>query len=339
MEKGWFVASEELNSGDEFSTVIGLVTRQLLLSMSASRRFGDRVKRALGVLKAFSAVSAMGVKVDLDVDAVIGTADSGVLRRDVGDLFVEIGKLAASDGAGVVFLFDELHTRRNDGSLDVLDLALHRVAQRGLPVTMVGAGIFPGTWVDDGDEPEHSDISTYASRMYRLLRLRPLSGADTRRALSVPAERVGVDVDEAALDVAITFTRGHPWFIQLLGEAAWDAATGSTITREDVTMAAASIRKRLYADFFPQLLRGLPSEATQVLEILAKRGTATLEVIEDDIGDHDGSGAWEAVDALLAREIIQLCDAERGGGLSVFDGLSLAVPLLNEYVLARSSPQ
>jgi hypothetical protein len=49
--------------------------------MSGRHRAQERVRRALGVLKAFSAVSAFGIELNIDAEKVSGTADSGVFER------------------------------------------------------------------------------------------------------------------------------------------------------------------------------------------------------------------------------------------------------------------
>lgn len=337
IEAGWFTTFEELSSKDEFSKIIALVARHLLLEMSASRRFGDRLKRAASVLKAFSVAFAPGLRLEFDVEPATGTADSGVLRRDVAELFVELGEVAQSAGSGALIIFDELHTRRKDGGLDLLDLALHQVAQRGLPVTMVGAGLFPGAWVDseesDQSEPE---ISTYAGRMYRLLRLRLLSLDDAIAALVAPAEEQGVTYEAGAARAAATFVGGHPWFLHLIGEAAWETATARNVIKTaDVEEACRLTKARLRADFFPQLLRGLPKLATSVLARLSSFGPQSIGQLHTRLTE-DPNELWDAVRLLLDREIVEVVRSPGGhGGLSINDDIGIAIPLLDAFASER----
>ena len=51
--------------------------------MDAKRRIGDRARRALGVLKAFSLRIPDGPEMHVDVDVVYGPADSGDLASDL----------------------------------------------------------------------------------------------------------------------------------------------------------------------------------------------------------------------------------------------------------------
>jgi hypothetical protein len=50
--------------------------------MSASRRYGDKIKRAFGVLKAFTSIGILGVTLKIDAELIPGTADSGIFKRD-----------------------------------------------------------------------------------------------------------------------------------------------------------------------------------------------------------------------------------------------------------------
>jgi AAA+ ATPase superfamily predicted ATPase len=96
--RGWFTAFEEVRPGVSFAKVLAVLSHRVLMEMSTKKRMAARVRRALGVLKAFTRVSALGVKLEIDVDAVLGTADSGLLELDLSALFVELGEVAR-DGA------------------------------------------------------------------------------------------------------------------------------------------------------------------------------------------------------------------------------------------------
>jgi hypothetical protein len=61
--------------------------------MSARKRAGELLRRALSALKAFE-VSTGDVSFKLDVDAAVGIADSGDLVEDLRDLLVAVGEAA-----------------------------------------------------------------------------------------------------------------------------------------------------------------------------------------------------------------------------------------------------
>ncbi len=70
--------------------------------MDAFKRMGERVQRALGVLKAFCIRLPYGPELAIDVDAVGGPADSGDLATDMAGLFVELGEGSPRTGLGAL---------------------------------------------------------------------------------------------------------------------------------------------------------------------------------------------------------------------------------------------
>ncbi len=320
---GWFTSFEEVDPSLPLRQVMALNARDVLLDMSATKRFGERLKRALGVLKAFTSVGAFGVNVSFDAELLPGTADTGVFRRDLLALFEELGKVAASDSSGVVFFLDELHTLGGHEEMGVLDAVLHGVMQRGLPVSAVGAGVYGGPGYEDSDDPPA--ISTYAGRLYRIVRLRPLTDEAASEALALPAREKAVTYNPDALRLAVGFAGGLPWFIQLIGDAAWEQAAGSPIGVEDVNRAIDISRKRLRAEFFPRLLGNLGETTRHVLrafadppstEVSLEQAKATTGLSYEDV--------YEAFRVLVRRDIVA-----RGDG----ESYALAIPQLREYLV------
>ena len=64
------------------------------------------------------------------------------LEQDLGELFTEVGALAAETDSGVLLLLDELQIL-GEPELESLVAAMHQMAQRQLPVGLVGAGLPP----------------------------------------------------------------------------------------------------------------------------------------------------------------------------------------------------
>ena len=75
--RGFFHEHIEVAEGGVLAPALVAAFRRVLLAMDAKRRIGERVRRALGVLKAFSVRLPDGG--GLNVDAVPGPADSGPL--------------------------------------------------------------------------------------------------------------------------------------------------------------------------------------------------------------------------------------------------------------------
>lgn len=302
---GWFTTFEEVDPDLPLRQVMAFNARDVLYEMRASRRYGERIKRALGVLKAFTSVGILGVTFNIDADLIPGTADSGVFRRDLLELFRELGRVAASDGSGVVFLLDELHTLRGTEEMAVLDAVIHGMAQDALPVTAVGAGVFSGPGYRDPSEP--SGVSTYAGRLYRVLRLYRLDAESSAKALVEPARALGVTFEADALHAGVEFGNGSPYFLQLIGEQAWEEASGPSIRRDDMMRAVVHVNDRLDSEFYPRMLRGLEPAARDALLLFAELGGRA--VMREQFVATSGvswSELQDPVDMLMARGIVDV---------------------------------
>ncbi|MFC6239682.1 ATP-binding protein, partial [Longivirga aurantiaca] len=231
--QSWVVIDSEVSkhSDDAFRRDLVSDFRTALFELSPKARWSDRLKRAASVLRSFSiSVDPSGsLTAGVDVAALEGQADSGNLHRDLSDLFVAIGEAAQEQGRGVVLLYDEVQFLTQP-QLEALIAALHKTVQRGLPVTLVGAGL-----------PQIAELAgdakSYAERLFKFPRIGSLSDADASRALADPAESEGATFSPGALHLAVELTEGYPYFIQELGYAVWGVAGGPTITPDDVEAA------------------------------------------------------------------------------------------------------
>src|SRR3954469_18889355 len=86
--RGYFHEHVEVGEDGDLTPRLAAAFRRILLSMEARKRIGQRIRRALGVLKAFSVRLPDGLELSIDVDAVTGPADSGDLATDLSGLFV-----------------------------------------------------------------------------------------------------------------------------------------------------------------------------------------------------------------------------------------------------------
>jgi hypothetical protein len=122
-----------------------------------------------------------GLEIGVDVEAMLGRADSGDLGDDLSDLFVALGEAAAEHGTGIVFLLDEVQFL-DCAELEALIAALHQVSQRELPLTLAGAGLpqlpaLPGA------------AKSYAERLFRFPTIDRLGEQAARDALELPPEQ------------------------------------------------------------------------------------------------------------------------------------------------------
>ena len=75
----------------------------------------------------------------VNVDAIPGEADSGMLNEDLTDLLVAVGQAAADDRRGVLLAIDEVQYLSAD-ELGALITAIHRTTQMNLPASLPAPG-------------------------------------------------------------------------------------------------------------------------------------------------------------------------------------------------------
>ncbi|WP_029151075.1 ATP-binding protein [Microbacterium indicum] len=246
LEVEWIVVELEASKNDEaaFRRSLASKLRAALLELSPRSRWSDRFMHAMGVLKSFTlSVDPNGtLSASFDVDAVEGRADSDDLSMDLTDVFISVGEAAQEREKGIVLLFDEIQFL-NAAQLESLIQALHKMVQRKLPMTLVGAGL--------PQIPELAgDAKSYAERQFKFPRITNLGAADAAEALEKPARDEGASFEKAALARAVEITGGYPYFLQELGYAVWTVAEGPVITLRDVEDAIPGYEMKLDESFF-----------------------------------------------------------------------------------------
>lgn len=241
--------------------------RLALLHLNRTESAKDAVARGLRALAGF----AMALKVkyhDLEVgfDAVPepGLADNGDLEIDLTALLEQVGVAAKNAGTAVVLFIDELQYLPQD-QFAALIAALHRSIQRQLPVTIVGAGL-PQLRALAGE------AKSYAERLFEFPTIGPLSPEEAERALRKPAAEAGVAYTDAAVAEMLERTQGYPYFLQEWGNRAWDIASESPITREDVERASAEAVATLDESFFRVRFDRLTPTEKRYLRAMAELG-------------------------------------------------------------------
>lgn len=243
----WVVVELEVSKHDDgrFRLDIASRLRTALLELSPKARWNQRLDHALSVLRSFTLAIDEAGSLSLGMGAVPaaeGFADHGDLLLDLTDLLVAVGDAAQSVGRGVVLLFDEIQFLKR-GQLEALIAGLHKVVQRELPVTLVGAGL-----------PQIAELAgdakSYAERLFKFPEIGRLADQDARRAFTEPAESEGVRFSEGALERAVEVSGGYPYFIQELGYAVWREAQGDEISASDIERTIPVYESKLDASFF-----------------------------------------------------------------------------------------
>ena len=241
--------------------------RQALLRLSRNTKAKALAQRALRGLAGFAKalkVKFGDIEVGLDFEPEPGLADDGNLEHDLQALLEAAGEAAKKGGTALVMFLDELQYVGEE-ELAALITALHRMAQRTVPVVLVGAGL-PQL------RGQMGSAKSYAERMFDFPEVGPLPEKAARSAIAKPAKEQGVEVDEDALMQIVQVTRGYPYFLQEWGKHAWDTAQSSPITRRDVERCSKSAIAALDESFFRVRLDRLTPLEKRYLRAMAQLG-------------------------------------------------------------------
>lgn len=241
--------------------------RAMLLRVDRKHEVGAAARRALRALAGFAGAMKLkfgDVEVGIEAEAEPGLADTGDLDTDLTELLEQVGAVAREHRTAVALFVDELQHVKED-QLAALIAALHRCAQRELPVTLLGAGL-PQLVGQTGR------AKSYAERLFEFTEIGPLEPSAARRALELPAERLQVRYDRSALDAMITDTEGYPYFLQEWGKHAWAVAESSPITFADARLATSNALAELDASFFRVRFDRLAPSEKRYLRAVAELG-------------------------------------------------------------------
>jgi hypothetical protein len=241
--------------------------RQALLRLSRNEQAKELATRALRALAGFAKalkVKYEDIEVGFDFDPEPGLADNGDLEHDLQALIEAVGAAAQKADTALALFVDELQYVEEE-ELAALITALHRAAQRQLPVVLIGAGL-PQL------RGRMGRAKSYAERLFDFPLIDRLAPDAARQALAKPTQALGVEVNPDALDLVIAETHGYPYFVQEWGKHAWEAATQSPITRDDVAVASRAAIAALDESFFRVRFDRLTPAEKKYLRAMADLG-------------------------------------------------------------------
>lgn len=241
--------------------------RQALLRLSRNEKAKDLAQRALSGLTGFAKalkVKYQDIEVGFDFEPEPGLADNGDLEHDLQALLEATGEAARKADTALAMFVDELQYVKEE-ELAALITALHRVAQRRLPIVLVGAGL-PQL------RGRMGRAKSYAERLFDFPEIGPLSPEDARMAIRRPVEAEGVEISSDALELIVQKTCGYPYFLQEWGKHAWDSATQSPITKQNVELASVSAIAALDESFFRVRFDRLTPLEKRYLRAMAELG-------------------------------------------------------------------
>lgn len=241
--------------------------RVALLQLSRNEKAKALALRALRGLAGFAKALKMkydDIEVGFDYDPEPGLADNGDLEHDLQALLEAVGAAAQKAGTALVMFVDELQYVE-ESQLASLITALHRAAQRRMPVMLIGAGL-PQL------RGRMGRAKSYAERLFDFPEIGPLLPGAARLAIAKPVEANGVRINDDALDSILRKTQRYPYFLQEWGKHAWDTAETSPITRRDVERASEVAIAALDGSFFGVRFDRLTPVERRYLRAMAQLG-------------------------------------------------------------------
>lgn len=257
----------EAPEGRSLPALLAPQLRQALLRLSRNDHAKALARRGLRALAGFVTalkVTYGDIEVGLDLEPEPGLADNGDLEQDLTALLETVGAAGRKAGTAVVIFLDELQYVEED-EVAALITALHRCAQRKLPVLLIGAGL-PQL------RGRMGNAKSYAERLFDFPDVGPLPDPAAALAITKPAKNEGVEIDPAAVKQIVRETKGYPYFLQEWGKHAWDTARASPITLKDVKLASRSAVAALDESFFRVRFDRLTPAEKKYLRAMAELG-------------------------------------------------------------------
>ena len=232
------------------------------------------------------------------------------------DALSRVGSFAAAHGTGLLVTVDEAQAAPAE-DLSALARALQTVVARRLqPIAVVFSGL-------PAFRERLAGAGTYASRL-PVEEVGALGPSAARLALVGPAARRHVAWEDEALDLLVRRSGGHPYYVQLFGWHAWEAAEGeATITLAHAKAGLASARAELAGQYEATWARLRPQERAYLAAVasLAGAGSAGIDQVAKALGKEPKQLAV-ARDRLLhmhgllevpERAKVRFADAEMAG--------------------------
>ena len=263
-DMGSIVVPLEAPEGQRLAAFLAPALKSVLLRLSRVAQARELAQRGLGALRGFASAFNVSIgEIELSISAE-PIADSGNLEIDLPELMGSVGRAAQAANTSVVILLDEVQYLSEE-DLRGLIVAMHRIAQRGWPVILFGAGL-PQVAALAGE------AKSYAERLFDYPEVGPLPPAAARSALLDPIVEEGESISEDALNRILSITEGYPYFLQEWGKHSWNTAGKSPITADDVEMASSLATVALDRSFFRVRFDRLTPREQDYLRAMAALG-------------------------------------------------------------------
>jgi hypothetical protein len=318
VERDWIPIFKECEASTSLPGLVARHCRRIIEDLKPTARATKRLRSMVARLSTFTVVDPNGFELRFDLGR--GEAAPDPLSDDFVDLLLEVGALAGERGRGLVFLLDEVQFI-HPNEFGPFVVGLHRINQKGLPVTCVAAGL-PSLPALAGE------AKSYAERLFSYPTIGRLPREAADEALARPAWVREVRFAKGALDLAYERTLGYPYFIQEYGKYAWNVADGTRIERREMERAAELAQHALDDGFFLVRAERATDAERRVMHAMASLGEppyATRDVVHA-LGRRSASQLSVQRESLIRKGLVY---SPRTGFLD------FTVPMFADYLLRR----
>lgn len=261
---GYEQAQLEAPEGRPLAAYLVPALKSMLLRLDRVEQARAWASEAMAALRGFAGAFKVSVgEVKLGLSEPV-RADSGNLEVDLPELLVSTARAAQAAGTSVVILIDEVQYLTED-ELRGLIVALHRIAQKGLPMILFGAGL-PQLAALAGE------AKSYAERLFDFPGVGALDLQAAGQAIADPIRDEGAGITAEALAEIVRVTEGYPYFLQEWGKHTWNQANGPEISLNDVLEASRTAVAALDSNFFRVRFDRLTPREQAYLNAMAQLG-------------------------------------------------------------------
>ena len=245
-----------------FLNIIYTCMEQELNDISKMIKIKNKVKKIGGYVKPETVeIAGISYKPAYDLD------DDAPMEKKLVRYLSDMWKLLESNGfEGVVFLFDEFHTIKDDNGCTALGSfigAINELQIKKYKYSLVLCGL----------PPMISNIKkarSYSERMFgSSINLSNLDDGDAEMAISEPLKDTPWKFSKDLISAIIKDSCGYPYFIQFISKQIIDQVDKQDITADDYLNVRDSIMKKLGDSFFAQRMELLSIGQKNVLYAMA----------------------------------------------------------------------
>ena len=134
-----------------------------------------------------------------------------------------------------------------------------------MPITLAAAGL-----------PQiprlTGEARSYAERLFTFPVIANLPASHATSALVEPARQQRVVYTDDAVELALSWTEGYPFYIQQLGKHAWNLAKGSPIGRRDIEAAMPAAQAALDSSIYEVRVQRATDQERRYMRAMAELG-------------------------------------------------------------------